>query len=126
MECAGGQCCCHTKDTKVVGLTCDMDFGSTPEGVTFRHKICDFVKNEPPESFPTQGKDEDCGFGATLSNISVGLGEKAGSAVAGPLNLVAKVALFFFDELAYHWMPAEDLFRGPGILPQVWGKGDYP
>ncbi|MBI2846690.1 MAG: acyl-CoA dehydrogenase family protein [Chloroflexi bacterium] len=87
-----------------------MEFQFTPEQQDFRREVKDFLKQNPPETFPLQNEDSGFGFGGWSREFSRKLGEKGWIALTWPKEygglarpLMHKLVLL--EEMAYHHAP---------------------
>lgn len=102
-----------------------MDFAFGKEEEAFREEIRAFLKEEPPERFPVQDRDEGYGFGGWSREYLERLGEKGWIALTWPREWGGqgrsnKFLFVLWEELAYNYAPCEALFYsqavGDGIL----------
>jgi alkylation response protein AidB-like acyl-CoA dehydrogenase len=87
-----------------------MDFGFTPEQEAWRQEIRDFLKDNPPEKFPTQTGEDSWGHGAFSYEFVRLLGSKGWLSLTWPKQYGGRERpwidlLILFEELAYARVP---------------------
>jgi 3-oxocholest-4-en-26-oyl-CoA dehydrogenase alpha subunit len=87
-----------------------MDFGFTPEQEAWRREIHDFLKDTPPEKFPTQSGEDSWGHGAFSYEFVRLLGQKGWIPLTWPKKYGGSERsnmdlMILFEELAYARVP---------------------
>jgi len=102
-----------------------MDFSFTKEDVAWRQEVKQFLKDNPPESFPLQGGDEGYGYGGWSDEFGRLLGSKGWISLTWPkeyygLGRPPMHLLILMEELAYAEAPwfstAMNYSTGPQII----------
>jgi hypothetical protein len=87
-----------------------MDFGFTPEQEAWRREIQDFLKDNPPEKFPTQSGEDSWGHGAFSYEFVRLLGQKNWISLTWPKKYGGSERsnmdlMILFEELAWARVP---------------------
>ncbi len=105
-----------------------MDFKFSVEAEAFRQEVRQFLKEEPPQSFPTQYPDDGFGRGGWSYEFSRRLGEKGWLTRHWPMEYGGKgrpmhERLILMEELAYARAPARANFFGDSMAHTIMELG---
>lgn len=106
-----------------------MEFGFTPQQEAFRQEIKDFLREYPPEDFPTQSEDAGYGAGKWSWEYTRLLGKKGLLSLVWPREYGGAGRpimdlLIMLEELSYHRAPMEAILMNISIAPTLIELGN--